>query len=60
MDKLVGAIQQTNVNNETELKQLRSILHKEEQILIKNLPVLDDVLNVLDPSVHSLAYAFIL
>lgn len=60
MDKLVGLIQSTNVNNEGDLKQLRAHLHKEEQTVIKNLPVLDDVLNVLDPAVHSLAYAFIL
>eukprot|EP01115_Flamella_aegyptia_P011108 TRINITY_DN50800_c0_g1_i2.p1 TRINITY_DN50800_c0_g1~~TRINITY_DN50800_c0_g1_i2.p1 ORF type:complete len:207 (+),score=72.26 TRINITY_DN50800_c0_g1_i2:40-660(+) len=60
MDKLVGAIQSVNPQNESELKQLRSLLQKEEATLIKNLSVLDDVLNALDPVTHSLGYAFIL
>jgi len=59
MDKIVGNIQGLS-GSEGDLKQLKTFLGKEEGILFKNIPVLDEVLNVLDPSVHSLGYAFIL
>lgn len=43
-----------------DLKQLKTLLSKEETILLKNLPVLDEVLNILDPAAHSLGWTYIL
>ncbi len=60
MDKLVNAIQTLSTNNETDLKQLRTVLLKEENVLLKNMGSLDDVLGFLDPAVHSLGYTIIL
>lgn len=59
MDKIVGAIQGLS-STEQDLKTLRSILSKEENTIVKHLPYLDEVLQFLDPSAHSLGYAFIL
>jgi hypothetical protein len=59
MDKIVGTIQNLS-STESDLKQLKVLLGKEENLILKSIPVLDEVLNVLDPSVHSLGWAFIL
>eukprot|EP01114_Cavostelium_apophysatum_P005231 TRINITY_DN1599_c0_g1_i3.p1 TRINITY_DN1599_c0_g1~~TRINITY_DN1599_c0_g1_i3.p1 ORF type:complete len:435 (-),score=127.73 TRINITY_DN1599_c0_g1_i3:118-1422(-) len=59
MDKIVGNIQNLS-GNEADLKQLKSFLTKEEALIQKNLNYIDDALNTLDPSQHSLGYAFLL
>lgn len=58
MDKLVNHIQQAQT--EHDLKQLKSLLSKEESVISKNQSQLDEVLNILDPAQHSLGWAFIL
>jgi len=48
-------------SNETDLKQLKIQLNKDEAVLTKNMGILDDVLNnALDPAMHSLGYVFVL
>jgi hypothetical protein len=59
MDKLVSAIQ-THSGSEQDLKQLKTLLQKEENVFMKNLSVLDEVLAALDPTAHSLGYTFVL
>jgi len=59
MDKIVGAIQGLS-NSDPELKQLKTLLMKEENVILKSFNVLDDVLGVLDPVAHSLGYAYVL
>jgi COP9 signalosome complex subunit 3 len=59
MDKIVGSIQALS-SGEQDLKQLKTLLNKEEGVLLKSLPILDEVLNALDPGVHSLGYVFVL
>jgi len=53
-------IQTLSSSNEQDLKQLRSILSKEENLIAKSMHLLDEVLNVLDPAAHSLGCAYIL
>jgi len=60
MDKLVNQIQNLSNGSDQELKQLRTLLSKEENVIYKNLNQLDEVLNVLDPSAHSLGFAHVL
>jgi COP9 signalosome complex subunit 3 len=60
MDKLITSIQTTDVNSEKELKALKSILQKSEEVLFKNLPHLDDALSILDPKIHTLGWMYIL
>ena len=59
MNKIVDQIQSLS-NSMEELKQLKTILLKEEMLLQKNIGVLDDVLNILNAQHHSLAYTIIL
>jgi len=59
MDKIVNAIQNLS-GSDSDLKNLKTILYKEETLIQKNLSVLDEVLNVLDPANHSLGWAHIL
>jgi len=59
MDKLVNAIQGLS-SSESDLKQLKTLLQKEEAVLAKNVNLLDEALQVLDPAIHSIGYAFIL
>jgi COP9 signalosome complex subunit 3 len=59
LNKLVTTIQALS-GNEADLKALKTQLTKSEDLLIKNLSVLDEALNNLDPSRHSLGWLFIL
>ncbi len=59
MDKLVNAIQSLS-SSDQDLKQLKTLLQKEEVVFGKNLGVLDDALQALDPAIHSIGYAYIL
>lgn len=59
MDKLVGSIQNLS-NSESDLKNLKNILHKDEAVFIKHAHVLDDVMSVLDPHAHTLGYSYVL
>jgi COP9 signalosome complex subunit 3 len=60
MDKLITAIQTTDVNSEKDLKNLRSTLQKAEEVLFKHLPHLDEALSILDPKIHTLGWMYIL
>jgi hypothetical protein len=60
MDKLITSIQTTDINSEKELKALKAILQKSEEVLFKNLPHLDDALSILDPKIHTLGWMYIL
>lgn len=60
MDKLISAIQATDINNEKDLKALRATLQKSDEVLFKHLPHLDDALSVLDPKIHTLGWIYIL
>lgn len=55
MDKIVEKIL-----NESDLKQLKSFLLKEEPTIGKYLSNIDDALNSLDMTQYSLGYAFLL
>jgi COP9 signalosome complex subunit 3 len=59
LNKLVTSIQALS-DNEGDLKQLKTQLTKSEDVLLKNLNLLDDALSVLDPGRHSLGWLFIL
>eukprot|EP01118_Nematostelium_gracile_P013102 TRINITY_DN48_c0_g1_i2.p1 TRINITY_DN48_c0_g1~~TRINITY_DN48_c0_g1_i2.p1 ORF type:complete len:432 (+),score=110.17 TRINITY_DN48_c0_g1_i2:69-1364(+) len=59
MDKLVNSILSLS-GSEADLKQLKTILNKEESLIAKNLGSIDDVLGTLDPGSHSLGYAYFL
>jgi len=59
MDKLVHAIMALS-GSETELKQLKGILNKEEATIIKGLPYLDDALSALNPQQNTLGYVHLL
>jgi hypothetical protein len=59
MDKIVSAINQLS-NSDADLKTLKNLLQKEEGTILKNIGVLDEVLNVLDVQQNSLGFAYIL
>jgi COP9 signalosome complex subunit 3 len=60
MDKIIGSIQSCDPNSEKELRNLRTILQKSDDVLFKNLPHLDDALAMLDPGIHTLGWIAIL
>jgi len=61
MDKIVGQIQATLPNDQDAAKQLRTLLSKEEALLMKNIGAVDEILSgIVDPSNHTLAYVFFL
>ncbi len=60
MDKLITSIQATDINNEKDLRALKSTLQKSEELLLKNLQSLDDALSILDPQIHTLGWLYIL
>jgi COP9 signalosome complex subunit 3 len=59
MEKLINAILSLS-GSDTDLKQLKNSLTKEENSISKNLHFVDDSLAALDPGAHSLGYAFLL
>jgi COP9 signalosome complex subunit 3 len=59
LNKLVTTIQALS-GSEADLKSLKTQLTKSEDVLLKNLGMLDDALSNLDPSRHSLGWLFIL
>ena len=59
LNKIVTTIQGLS-GTEADLKQLKTHLTKAEEVLVKNLALLDDALSSLDPSRHSLGWLFIL
>ncbi|KAL6042068.1 COP9 signalosome complex subunit 3 [Balamuthia mandrillaris] len=60
MDKLINAIQSVDPKDEKELKNLQGLLKKNEELLFKNLPHLDEILSILDPNLNTLAWIHIL
>jgi len=60
MDKLLSAINSTDIQSEKELRALRTQLNKSEDVLFKNLPHLDELLVRLEPKVHTLPWLYIL
>lgn len=62
MDKIINNIQALSTT-ETDLKQLKVLLSKDEAttVISKNVAALDDILmGALDPTAHSMGYAFLL
>jgi COP9 signalosome complex subunit 3 len=59
MDKIVSQIQALS-STEADLKQLRTNLQKGEEVIVKNINVVDDVLAQLDPSLFGLGWTFLL
>jgi len=60
MEKIVPQIQALSTGDENELKHLLTFLGKGEELMFKQLHLLDEVLSVLDPQLHSLGWLFIL
>jgi len=60
MEKLIHAIHALSTKDEGELKQLKQTLLSNEDVLSKHQGDFDAVLGVLDPSVHTLGWIFIL
>lgn len=60
MEKLLLAINSTDIQNEKELRALRTQLNKSEDILFKSLPHLDEILGRLEPKIHTLPWLYIL
>lgn len=58
MHKIVTTIQ--GLSDNQDLKQLKNYLTKSEEVLLKNLTLLDDALSMLDPNRHSLGWLYIL
>ena len=60
MDKVISAIKDCP-NTESDLRNLRSLLLKEEGTILKHFNAVDDILqSIIDPSQHTLAYIFFL
>jgi len=59
LNRIVTSIQALS-GNEADLKQLKVLLTKSEDVLLKNIGMLDDALSSLDPSKHSLGWLYIL
>eukprot|EP01087_Luapelamoeba_hula_P013705 TRINITY_DN392_c0_g1_i1.p1 TRINITY_DN392_c0_g1~~TRINITY_DN392_c0_g1_i1.p1 ORF type:complete len:450 (-),score=80.74 TRINITY_DN392_c0_g1_i1:103-1452(-) len=60
MDKLLVSIQTCDIQNEKELKSLRSTLNKSEEVLFKNLLHFDEILLRLETKKCTLAWIYIL
>jgi len=60
MDKVISSIQSVDPNSEKELRTLKGILLKADEVLFKNLPHLDEALAILDPSAHTMGWIAIL
>jgi COP9 signalosome complex subunit 3 len=59
MDGIINSIQAMSASTE-DLKQLKALLSKQEDVIAKALPALDDAIAVLDPANHGLGYVFLL
>eukprot|EP01102_Stenamoeba_stenopodia_P021489 TRINITY_DN866_c0_g1_i1.p1 TRINITY_DN866_c0_g1~~TRINITY_DN866_c0_g1_i1.p1 ORF type:complete len:430 (+),score=72.25 TRINITY_DN866_c0_g1_i1:139-1428(+) len=60
MEKLIHAIHGLSTKDEGELKQLKQTLSTNEELLMKHQGDFDAILGVLDPSVHTLGWIYIL
>lgn len=60
LNQLVVQIQGLSGTNVEDLKQLKTLLSKSDDQLVKNCDKLDDCLNALDPATQSLGYMFFL
>jgi hypothetical protein len=59
MNGIINSIQAMSASTE-DLKQLKALLLKQEDVIAKALPALDDAIAVLDPANHGLGYVFLL
>lgn len=59
LNKLVTHVQGLS-DSEGDLKSLKTLLTKNEESLVKNINLLEDALNTLDPNRHSLGWLFLL
>jgi hypothetical protein len=60
MNQLVVQIQALSGSNVEDLKQLKTLLSKNDEQLAKNCDKLDEYLNILDPATQSLGFMFFL
>jgi COP9 signalosome complex subunit 3 len=59
LNKLITTIQGLS-DTDNDLKQLKTLLNKYEEVLVKNSNLLEEALNTLDPNRHSLGWLYIL
>ncbi len=60
MNPLVMQIQALSGTNSEDMKQLKTLLSKNEEMLLKNFDKLDEALAILDPATQSLGYMYFL
>jgi len=60
MEKLLATANSTDIQSEKELRALKTLLNKSEDLLFKNLPHLDVILDRHEPKVHTLLWLYIL
>ena len=59
LNKLITNIQGLS-DSDADLKQLKTLLNKNEEAMAKNTNLLEDALGTLDPHRHSLGWLFLL
>jgi len=60
MEKLLQYVQALSSDKLDDLRQLRIVLLKEENVILKHLNAVDDIVNGLDNNIHSLAISHFL